>query len=519
MKPVGVAIEEDDPEDEEAPAMEDSSKRVFAKEGWLNKADPKGRSWKRRWLVADRVTRTLTWYGANPRFTLSKYKVTEPAKGSMNLIDAKVITDAADLPAGAIAGSNPPAPHRFWIVAPGRVMAMTAATASECSAWVNFLERCIAGHSFRETSGLDERKPSSRHLAGESASAVASASAASAAGGGVAAEFASFIEPRLLPEVKPMAGWLMKTGSDTRLWERRWVALRPATMTLVYSTDKEGSDTRGVVDLRMSVLKPGLVDATSGGDPVMRSTPGLRLIITRPGQADRILSLAADNSYEAQQWIDAIHTAQQRAPKVVAMPGSSSSAAASAAAASAVSLSSLSLPSAAAASAAGVSSTAARARDDGDEELDEEPALPLADIPVHEGSLSKSDPNGRNWKRRHFVMVPHISKAASAPGVKPEELPGIAYFTDGKKKDHKGTVQLQTVTDIQVGAPEDVRRRAPTAFILSVVTTDRTFYMAFDSEDDLEAWRNSIMTVAEAWNDEVAAEEDAAEDADEGEDA
>lgn len=72
---------------------EDMTSRVFAKEGWAYKSDPVGKNFKKRWVVVDRVTRTVTWYGANPRFTLARYRVTEPPKGASGRVESEGAVD------------------------------------------------------------------------------------------------------------------------------------------------------------------------------------------------------------------------------------------------------------------------------------------------------------------------------------------------------------------------------------------------------------------------------------------
>jgi hypothetical protein len=58
--PSGLAVLRDEHEEEFADEDEPPS-RVFAREGFILKAGGSGGSWKKRWLVVDRVTQTATW--------------------------------------------------------------------------------------------------------------------------------------------------------------------------------------------------------------------------------------------------------------------------------------------------------------------------------------------------------------------------------------------------------------------------------------------------------------------------
>jgi hypothetical protein len=58
--PAGLAVVKDSI-DAELDDDDDVPSRPFAREGYLLKAPPHGGKWRKRWLVADRVTQTLTW--------------------------------------------------------------------------------------------------------------------------------------------------------------------------------------------------------------------------------------------------------------------------------------------------------------------------------------------------------------------------------------------------------------------------------------------------------------------------
>ena len=49
-------------------------------------------------------------------------------------------------------------------------------------------------------------------------------------------------------------------------------------------------------------------------------------------------------------------------------------------------------------------------------------------------------------------------------------------------------------------APQAVRRSAPGAYILTISTDDRAYYVSAKNEAELVRWRDAIFEVAEAWN-------------------
>lgn len=96
------------------------------KEGWLEKTNKKGKHWKKRWVVANLVDKTLKYYGENPHKTLYLYDVAEEAKG---VIDISAATASVATPAEVAAA---PTPFCIMLRSNGRETLLAARCVPEC---------------------------------------------------------------------------------------------------------------------------------------------------------------------------------------------------------------------------------------------------------------------------------------------------------------------------------------------------------------------------------------------------
>ncbi|XP_050431846.1 protein daughter of sevenless [Adelges cooleyi] len=113
---------------------------------------------------------------------------------------------------------------------------------------------------------------------------------------------------------------------------------------------------------------------------------------------------------------------------------------------------------------------------------------------VHEGWLTKSPPAKRvlkavsvklKWRRRWFVLR-HSG-----------ELPGqyfLAYYTDKSRRKMKGRIDLDQCEQVDAGLRfED--RKSKYHYMFDIKTPKRTYYLAAESEDDMNKWVDFVCHV------------------------
>ncbi|XP_050526686.1 protein daughter of sevenless isoform X2 [Daktulosphaira vitifoliae] len=113
---------------------------------------------------------------------------------------------------------------------------------------------------------------------------------------------------------------------------------------------------------------------------------------------------------------------------------------------------------------------------------------------VHEGWLTKSPPSKRvlkavsvklKWRRRWFVLR-HSG-----------ELPGqyfLAYYTDKSRRKMKGRIDLDQCEQVDAGLRfED--RKSKYHYMFDIKTPKRTYYLAAESEDDMNKWVDFVCHV------------------------
>lgn len=420
---------------------------------------------------------------------MARLKVTEPVKGSISLVGATVCRTRDELPPGVAVASTAPTDNEIFVITNGRTLHLGSPSALDADGWFNYLIRAAAGHSSHGGAKI------------RTASASPRATLAAAASGGM--------RVRLMASPVEVGAWVHKMAPDGHRWERRWASLKPESLVFAYYTGPGAGDRCcRVVDLRAATMRPGCADAGDPrADPTLRRSSGFRINVHGVGSSsDRELVFVTPDDSEAQTWVDAIHTAQhfggasagtslspRRQPGTAAGHVSSSSPRAASGGAR--------LPRGAPAAAAASSSAAATAA--GAPMHPADAPTTLADLPVKEGHVFKSNPVGTKWQTRLLVLVPHASKLSAAPGIPSEACPCIAYYpAGGKAGGAKGHISLMEVTGVVMTTPEKVRRGAPGAFTLTVQTEKREYYMSARSETDLVQWRDAIFQVAEIWNNE-----------------
>ncbi|KAK6637707.1 hypothetical protein RUM44_008129 [Polyplax serrata] len=108
---------------------------------------------------------------------------------------------------------------------------------------------------------------------------------------------------------------------------------------------------------------------------------------------------------------------------------------------------------------------------------------------VYEGWLTKSPPSKRIWKarwRRRWFVLRHSG-----------ELPGqffLQYYTDRNCRKLKGTIDLDQCEQVDAGLRfENSKQNYPHMF--DVKTPKRTYYLAADSETDMNKWVDCVCQV------------------------
>ncbi len=395
---------------------------------------------------------------------MARLKVSEPVKGSLSLVGARLCRTRAELPAGTSVNSSPPHAHELFVVTTGRTLHLCGPSASDIAGWCSYLERAIEGRSSHTGAKVRE---------------VAARAGGPPRGTIAAATMSEAIVPRVLPSAVSVSAWVHKLNPDGHSWDSRWATLKPDALTFSYYVGPEKGDRCcRVVDLTYATLQGGCASpADPTADATLRRSPGFRLAVhATAGSRDpeRTLVFVCPSFAEAQTWVDAIHTAMELGvPEREGVFKRQASAGKAA------------TPTPRPPGAAAPTRRVPR----------------LSELPVLQTTLFKSNPAGTKWGARTLVLVPHASKASFAPGVAPTECPCIAYYKGSDSASGpKGIINLAEVVGVAASAPQAVRRSAPGAYILTISTDDRAYYVSAKNEAELVRWRDAIFEVAEAWN-------------------
>lgn len=108
---------------------------------------------------------------------------------------------------------------------------------------------------------------------------------------------------------------------------------------------------------------------------------------------------------------------------------------------------------------------------------------------VHEGWLTKSPPTTRiwraRWRKRWFVLK------------QGGEIPGqylLCYFTDRNCRKLKGQIDLDQCEQVDAGLRFETRK-TKYQHLFDLKTPRRTYYLAADSEDDMNRWVDAICSI------------------------
>lgn len=247
-------------EDKKLLLAQDEVSKSF-KEGFIQKSDPKGKNWKRRYILVDEARQTLTYFSTDPRRTLAEYHMTEVAKGVISLKGAKVDI-LADAPRGA------PSKHIFQMQTAERTSLFCCKNAEQLQSWMVFIQKAV------QSNPIKVAKRRWALLARERAKAKAS----------------------LTCKAEAQEGWILKTDPTGMSWTQRWLVLDTATRTLSYydNKEKEGKP-KGVVNLRSATVEIG------SPNQALRNIPAFRVLAL-----GRTYQLCARNQPELRLWINNI---------------------------------------------------------------------------------------------------------------------------------------------------------------------------------------------------------------------
>lgn len=124
---------------------------------------------------------------------------------------------------------------------------------------------------------------------------------------------------------------------------------------------------------------------------------------------------------------------------------------------------------------------------------------------VHEGWLIKSPPTKPIWRarwRRRWFVLRHSG-----------ELPGqyfLEYYADRNRRKLKGKIDLDQCERVDAGLTFE-NRKVKYLYMFDVQTPKRTYYLAADSEEDMNKWVECVCQVCglKAYQDDDVDEEDA----------
>ena len=206
--------------------------------GWIFKSDPRGRTFKRRWIVVDASTQTALYYANNPRITMARYHVTEQPKGTFDLKGASV-AEVAEAPTGA------PAPFCFQLFMGKKEPIFACKKAESRAKWMEVLRAAASGEG---------------------------------AGRGGDLSVAAAVKVEEVPPA-PWEGWMFKADPEGRKWTKRYGYLDAAAFTFAYFTDNTRVTAKGCIDLRGAALElgPGAEVARMMGPAASRETPALNI--------------------------------------------------------------------------------------------------------------------------------------------------------------------------------------------------------------------------------------------------
>jgi PH domain len=180
--------------------------------GFQYKACSKGKSWKKRFVVANSTAGTLAWFQDDPSFSLAKYRVKEEPLGEVKLRGATIFT--ADGQPSKVC----PLPFLLKIVAPERTQLMCFATKEQQEKWRAFVQRAADPVAAREAEEAERAAREGTKGATRPSVAHALTSASSL----------------LSSEPVDFCGWLLKAAPGWRTFQKRYCVLDCEELNLSY---------------------------------------------------------------------------------------------------------------------------------------------------------------------------------------------------------------------------------------------------------------------------------------------
>lgn len=523
-----TGLQEGSPAPSEAPAGSHAPSHLL--DGWVSKADKFGKSWKRRWLVANAKTGTLTWFADNPAYSIAVYHVSEPAKGSLSLASCNVVL----MPEKERVACRCPEPFGLKIGTRDREQLLGFPDEPARDTWQQF----IAGIA---TSGV------AATTAAPPVAAAAAASTASRHGAGHAAGGQGHgLIPRPGVPANFHADFMLKAAPGWRTWTRRYFIIDPVAFQLYYFDDGPSHD---AIALALGPTHPAARDATAaahvlpltgkpatemlaamgGPSKAKHGVPLTGAVLNTEGFAEsegsgtlaeqpaftvttasgRVYRFIATNMEALQAWLDMIHAAILTADLAITQAqrrkGSSNA-----------SSGPPNLPGVPPGIVAPVPLRAGGITPPSPVEAD---SLARAHALVHAktelitGWLHKSDKRGRRWTWRFWVLRGAV----------------LSYYTDESRREQKGFINLAAWQYVTASPGPDTVHSAgkrpavdfPTAFSLYLgpgpvsdatgappdrdetgapLSDDakRMYFLAAESATDRQEWKECLLDVINA---------------------
>ena len=236
--------------------------------GWIFKSDPKGRNFKRRWVVVDPSTQSMAYYANNPRTTLAKFQVTEQPKGSFDLRNANVNV----LPS---APSGAPEKHCLQLFLGAKAPVFACKKEDSRAKWMEVIQYAISGAGLSST------------------------------GGGNGITDAMSIQPC---EPSDWEGWIFKTDPEGRTWTKRYGHLDCQNFFFSYYTDNTRSVAKGSIDLRGAAVHLGVGPSVAAmmGDTTARDTPAFHIITNNANGRGRTYAVRVGGLAQLQSVVDRV---------------------------------------------------------------------------------------------------------------------------------------------------------------------------------------------------------------------
>ncbi len=96
---------------------------------------------------------------------------------------------------------------------------------------------------------------------------------------------------------------------------------------------------------------------------------------------------------------------------------------------------------------------------------------------IREGSCKKSDPYGKNWKKRWFILTANE----------------MVYQKTRSSTSAAGSIPITMDTEVMLVTPKEVAFKCPTPFLIQIETESRIYNICAESQMNAVDWYNSIL--------------------------